>query len=333
MPGTVVGRALGKIILLGEHAVVYGAPALCGAIDAGVEFTAVEGEGIVWMPKRGRGPGGASGDTPYEPISLDHPGTLGQAYRAVLGRLAVHGRPIAHDFFARFDIPLGGGLGGSAAFSVGLTRALDRVLGLGLDAEALGAAAAAAEDVFHGRSSGLDHTLASSGGFGVFRPGLGFEPLSVPSIPLCIGWSGVERATRNQVARVAALFATDADGVTASVRRIRRLVALATRAVRVSDLEALGHAMNENQRELFALGVSCTELDALCQGALRAGAIGAKLTGGGGGGCVVALAPGSSEDVLGEWTRLGFSGFTTQVAGLAPGWSGGGLPAHEALGR
>jgi mevalonate kinase len=306
----VVGRAHGKVILLGEHAVVYGASALCGAIAAGVQLRAVDGKGVLWVP--GRASGGA-----LEPITTTQAGALGQAYRAVVHRLGLDGCSLPCDLVAQLDIPLGGGLGGSAALSVALARALDRVLGLGLDQAQVRAAAGAAEEVFHGRASGLDHTLASSGGFGLFRPTVGFEALNVSPFTVCIGISGRQRATRAQVDHIAAIHRTDSDRVAFAVRRIDRLVAEAARAVRGGDLDGLGAAMNENQRELAALGVSCPELDALCAGAARAGARGAKLTGAGGGGCVVAL-PGEDdrgERILAQWRAEGFAGFVTTLAG------------------
>ncbi len=77
----------------------------------------------------------------------------------------------------------------------------------------------------------------------------------------------------------------------------------------------LGSAMNENQRHLQALEVSCVEIERLCAIASDAGAAGAKLTGGGGGGCVIALAPGRENVVRDAWERAGHRAFVTTVGG------------------
>ena len=88
-------------------------------------------------------------------------------------------------------------------------------------------------------------------------------------------------------------------------------------ALRLGDLARLGQAMNENQALLRTLDVSCEEIEHVCQLALAAGALGAKLTGGGGGGCVVALAPGREQEVRSAWQAAGYSSFLVEVGGDA----------------
>lgn len=312
--------ACGKVILLGEHAVVYGVPALCGALSRGAEVVVQPGEGRLRVP---------AWEVCTEPASdllrdASAASSLAQAYAAVLRTLPPSLREVGpYDFVAQFSLPTGAGLGSSAAFAVALARALSLLgrqrLGRELTPEEIAAAALAAEQVFHGQPSGLDHTVAQLGGFGLFRRGVGLAPLSVPSGPtggglkLCIGHTGRARDTKGRVARVAELYRQDGVAVRERFSRIAGLVEHAVAALERGDLPSLGAAMNENQAQLACLDVSCPEIEAMCDLARRAGALGCKLTGGGGGGCVVALAPGRGEAVTAAWQQAGFASFEVEV--------------------
>ncbi len=341
--------ACGKVILLGEHAVVYGVPALCGALRGGAEVAAVPGAGALRVPAwqvvtpsaqellmpAFRAPGELAG-TPDEAVNAAGAATeqpLSLAYRAILRSVLSTQQQrddsfvVPYDFVARFAIPTGAGLGSSAALSVALVRALDQTLGLKLSAKQVDAAALAAEQVFHGHPSGLDHTIAQHGGFGLFRRGHGLTPLvGTVGLRLCIGHTGRARDTKGRVARVAELHREDSATIDACFSRIAALVEDAVAALRCADLTALGATMNENQRELARLEVSCPEIEHMCQLARDAGALGAKLTGGGGGGCVVALAGSREAEVRAAWERAGFRSF---VADIGPTDPAAPAPANE----
>lgn len=341
-----VATACGKIILLGEHAVVYGVPALCGALRGGAEVHLVPGSGALrvpaWgavtraarelLPSTGRpAEGDASG-----PVALSSSGAAGEqplalAYRAILRsillragateeRLAAGADAVLDldvDFEVRFAIPTGAGLGSSAALAVALVRALDAALDLGLTPSDVEAAALAAEVVFHGSPSGLDHTVAQRGGFGLYRRGQGLTPLAgTPSLQLLVGHTGRARDTKGRVQRVGELYRADPDGVGGRFRRIAGLVEDAVAALyrgERGDLASLGRIMDENQGELSHLEVSCPEIDRMCVLAREAGALGAKLTGGGGGGCVLALCPGREGEVAEAWRAAGFTSFPVTI--------------------
>ncbi len=337
------GSACGKVILLGEHAVVYGVPALCGALTGGAEITAIPGRGALRVPAWSvvtppagellapavRTPG-ALPDEVAEPVTSPAGAAGNQsllhAYRAILRSVlsAAQRRDddlvFAYDFVARFAIPTGAGLGSSAALSVALVRALDQTLGLQLVPRQVDAAALAAEQVFHGHPSGLDHTIAQHGGFGLFRRGHGLTPLhGTPELRLCIGHTGRARDTKGRVSRVAELHREAPAEIGACFARIAALVEQAVAALRCADLTALGAAMNENQRELGRLEVSCPEIDEMCRLARAAGALGVKLTGGGGGGCVVALAGEREDAVRRAWEQAGFTSFPAAIGPALPG--------------
>lgn len=309
--------ACGKVILLGEHAVVYGVPALCGALSRGAEVRVVPGEGRLSVPAWN-----LITPTAKELEEGAADSSLAQAYAAILRALPMGlPRPDAFDFVAQFSLPTGAGLGSSAALAVALVRAIGVVgnagLGRPLSGSEIAAAALAAEQVFHGQPSGLDHTLAQHGGFGLFCRGKGLAPLSLDrarsSVSLCIGHTGRARDTKGRVARVAELYRQDEVAVRQRFDRIAALVERAASAIQRGDLATLGDAMNENQAELACLDVSCPEIETLCDLARQAGALGCKLTGGGGGGCVVALAPGREADVKAAWQRAGFASFQVEV--------------------
>jgi hydroxymethylglutaryl-CoA reductase len=250
--------------------------------------------------------------------------SLELAYRAILVSLAT-ARPqqlaagavhFDDDFVVRFAIPTGAGLGSSAALAVAVVRAIDLSLGLALRPVEVDAAAFAAEQVFHGQPSGLDHTVAQQGGFGLFRRGhglLGLSDLPALRLTLCVGHTGRARDTKGRVARVAELYASEPQQVGARFTQIGQLVAAAVQALRDGQLGSLGALMDRNQQELAALEVSCPEIEDMCGRARRAGALGAKLTGGGGGGCVIALAPGAEAAVRAAWEHAGYSSFLVQI--------------------
>jgi mevalonate kinase len=299
--------AHGKVILLGEHAVVYGHPALAGALTDGVTVETTPGRGILRVPAWGLELDSA------DPMKDGQ--SLGRAYLALRGKLGL-GLSSPVDLVVRFGVPTGSGLGSSAAWAVAVARALcaahDLSESLVLDA------AMASETVVHGKPSGLDHTVAHQGGFGLFVREKGLSPVAAAQpVPLVVGHTGRERDTKGRVQRVAELLAERRDEVSHRFEQIGRLVTRGRAAVERGALGELGAAMSENQRHLSALEVSCPEIDRMCRLAEEAGAVGAKLTGGGGGGCVIALAPGREGHVREAWETAGFRSFTTAVGGRA----------------
>jgi mevalonate kinase len=169
------------------------------------------------------------------------------------------------------------------------------------------------ETLVHGRPSGVDVALAIAGGVGVFRRASGLALLSgVPVLRVLVGPSGAPRSTATMVARVA-----ETTGGRTDDARLRELGALAdtgTAALLAGDGAALGAAMDRAHARLGELGVSTPQLDALCEAARAAGARGAKLTGAGGGGAVIAIAARDREAaVLAAWKQAGVDGFVTTV--------------------
>ena len=293
----------GKIILLGEHAVVYGYPALAAALDRGVTIApvATPAGGPLRLELRVWNIAVAADD--------DHP--VARSLAAVADALGAGRPPLS--LIGDAQIPPGAGLGSSAALAVAVARAVLTHLRSPVDAAALTRAAGASEALVHGRPSGVDVALAIAGGVGVFRRTTGLAPLTgVPPLRVVVGPSGAPRSTAAMIDRVAEATGGRADD--ARLRELGGLTDTATAALLAGDRAALGAAMNRAHDLLADLGVSTPALDALCETARAAGASGAKLTGAGGGGAVIAIAPpGREPAILAAWKQAGVDGFVATV--------------------
>jgi mevalonate kinase len=229
-------------------------------------------------------------------------------------------------------LPPGAGLGSSAALAVAVASALLTYLKRPLDAATVTRAAGASERLVHGTPSGVDVALALAGGIGVFRRTSGLVPLGdVPPLRVLVGPSGTPRSTAAMIGRVAE--ATRARSDDARLRELGGLTGAGTAALRAGDLPALGAAMSRAHGLLAELGVSTPPLDALCDAARAAGAHGGKLTGAGGGGAVLAIAPpGREQAVLAAWRRTGVDGFVATIAAPALAGAACSTPAASAGG-
>jgi mevalonate kinase len=176
------------------------------------------------------------------------------------------------------------------------------------------AAANASEAIVHGRASGVDVALATHGGVGVFRKASGLKPIQIPALRVLVGPSGAPRSTAAMVERVAQ--ATSASDDDERLRELGNLTDLGTSALLGKDLAGLGRAMDRAHELLAELGVTTPLLDALCAAARKVGAYGAKLTGAGGGGAVIAIAPRDKEAaVLAAWRTAKVDGFVATIGG------------------
>ena len=305
---SVAGRAAGKVILLGEHAVVYGVPALAGALSGGVTVEKTPGTGLVRIPSW-------AVELDLTAITSDTI-TVGRALRAIVEIVGITTPRRDLDLVVHFGLPTGSGLGSSAALAVAMARALCSTHGITASDALIEAAAMASETVIHGRPSGLDHTVSQRGGFGLFVREQGLTTVrAAKPIPLVIGHTGKERDTKGRVSRVAELLQARPSEVRPLIDRIGELALHGARAVERGQLTALAAAMKENQAILRQLEVSCREIEIMVELALSAGASACKLTGGGGGGCVIALAPGRERDVAAAWAAAGLRSFVTEVGG------------------
>ena len=304
----------GKVILLGEHAVVYGYPALAAALDRGVTIDAV-----------GTPAGGPlrldipAWDLRVSASARDEEHPASRALAAIADELGI-GRP-AVSLLGDAQIPHSAGLGSSAAMAVAITRALLTWSKRAHDVKTVLAAASASESVMHGKPSGIDATLATHGGIGVYRKAAGLRPINA-KLRVLVAPSGAPRSTAAMVERVAQATSSGRTPMTSSsvTNDDARLVELGnltdrgTVALLRGDLVELGATMNRAHEVLAGLGVSTEQLDSLCEAARATGAHGAKLTGAGGGGAVIAIAPRDRENaILAEWKNAGVAGFVSSL--------------------
>jgi diphosphomevalonate decarboxylase len=247
------GFGHGKVILLGEHAVLYGHPAVALGLSRGLRASVRSGPGHLRVPawQVDQGPGAQS--------------LLRFGLEAVAGRLG----PERWDVVVDADLPAGGGLGSSAAFCVAVARAIADRTGATLGQVA--AAVADGEAVFHGQASGVDAAAALHGGLGRFERTTGWQSITPPRpLTVCVGLSGRSHQTGHLVAAIARRYAEEP----AARQRIETLGALARQACRtiVDGAEGLGALLDEAQETLAGLGLSCPETDELVALARRAGA-------------------------------------------------------------
>ncbi|XVH31739.1 mevalonate kinase [Haloferacaceae archaeon DSL9] len=302
-----VSSAPGKVYLFGEHAVVYGEPAVPCAIErrATVSVEPREDDHVRVEASDLSLDGFAveySGST-GSPPDVDVPtplleAAMGYIDAAVDQARAAAGEPTAgFDISVESEIPLGAGLGSSAAVVVAGIDAATRSLGVELDRRELAERAYRAEfEVQDGQASRAD-TFCSAMGGAVRVAGDDCRTLETPNLPFVVGFDGGAGDTGELVAGVRELrdrYEFASNTVTAIGDIVRRGEALLSEADPAGEpsqalLDALGGLMNFNHGLLSALGVSSRSLDTMVWAAREAGAHGAKLTGAGGGGCIVAL--------------------------------------------
>lgn len=291
LDNSIQASAPGKIILLGEHAVVYGQPAIAFPVTALRTRVTVGSSEYLRVTS-------AIWDRAYEIADTAvHADPVYSAISLTAEKLGIP-IPIRH-YTVESDLPAASGLGSGAALSAALGRAVAMAANTVIDPAALNEVVFEVERLYHGTPSGIDNTVVVYETPVYFVRGQPIQLLQVDGeYTFVVADTGVRAPTRESVADVRALMATNPESATRAVSAIGELVTRSRHALATGDHEEIGRCMNMNHELLRQLTVSSPELDHLVQVALDAGARGAKLSGGGRGGNMIALVDAEASSIV-----------------------------------
>ncbi|MEV5463226.1 mevalonate kinase [Streptomyces sp. NPDC002788] len=281
-----IGRAHAKAIVLGEHAVVYGAPALALPVpqltvtaSAGWSARSPDDTGDVSLTTTG------SAARPRETQASDGLRRLTAEFRATMGLT----EPLHLDLIIDCAIPAGRGLGSSAACARAVVLALADLFGRDVSPSTAFDLVQTAENVAHGRASGVDALAVGARAPLLFQAGEAQElPIGCDGL-FIVADSGEMGRTKDAVELLRTGFQRHSGAQERFVRRASQLTEEARQALADGEPAQLGARLTAYHELLRTVGLSTDRIDALVEAALTAGSLGAKITGGGMGGCVIAL--------------------------------------------
>jgi mevalonate kinase len=282
------GSGFGKVILFGEHFVVHGVPGIVSAVDATADAEVTRASKGINIKDERKGSKGYAEEKRLQQLeSIDR----------VLKAMDIKSETAAFNIWLGGNLPGFSGLGASAASSVAIARAIAEEIGMNLSDDRINGVAYEAEKAYAGNPSGIDNTAATYGGLLWFKKNMTggantIERISIQKpVEIIIGSTGIVANTKAMVAGVAERKKNNPEKYNKLFRQAEELAFTAKKALQEFNLRKVGELMNENHRLLQEIEVSCEELDYLVDLAREQGALGAKLTGGGGGGCMTALTP------------------------------------------
>lgn len=308
--GLAQGTGFGKTILFGEHFVVYGCEAIAAALgnttSATVERANVKGYELVDNRPETRGYKVAKKEE-YEKL-IENVINFMRIKEGI--KITLAGNLVAAS-----------GVGASAACAASLARAINKEFALNWNDEKINEAAFEGEKGPHGTPSGIDNTAAVFGGILLFKKNLEGGPNKIEKmklkqpIEIVLGNSGKTSSTKEVVADVKKLKEEKPTETKRIFEEYNELVKEAKTALLGFDLKKTGELMNKNHELLQKITVSCSELDEMVKTAKQAGAFGAKLTGTGRGGLMIALTPGKEiqQKVSDAIEEKGFQTFKTSI--------------------
>jgi mevalonate kinase len=289
----VEATAPGKMILFGEHSVVYGRPAIVLAIDRRAKVIAKKRDDKkIFIDADNLGFSGYFEDDVYHAIR-------GKAWRgrnlaglniAAKKTMETLGFDAGVNLKVRSMIPIAVGLGSSAAICVATVGAVQQLFDANLSQKEISTIAYEGERVIHGSPSGVDNNVSANGGILRYSKEEGFQKYTTDiNIPFLIGNSRKKRSTRIMVEKVAEIKNRNPMLLESVLDSMDKVAEDGLQSLLDKDNKRLGDLMNINHGLLSAIGVSTMKLDILVHTARKYGAHGAKLTGAGGGGCMIAI--------------------------------------------
>jgi mevalonate kinase len=305
------GSGYGKVILFGEHFVVHGVPGVVSAIDSATDATVTKAENGLTIKDERKGSKGYAEEKRLQQI---------ESIERMLKFMGLNPK-MPLNIWLGGSLPGFSGLGASAASSVAIARAISEELSLNLSNEKINQIAYEAEKAYAGNPSGIDNTAATYGGLLWFKKNPAGGPDNVEHlkirapIEIIIASTGKVANTKVMVEGVAERKRGNPAKYDPLFKQAEVLSQAGRLALEKFDLKRLGDLMNQNHTLLQEIGVSSKELDMLVDLARQQGAFGAKLTGGGGGGCMTALTPGKElqTKVASAIERSGFEVLRTKI--------------------
>lgn len=295
-----VAHAPGKVILFGEHAVVYGRPAIAVPVSEVRAQACVEagpaGQGVVVVaPDVGR-------RLVVRQAADDDP--LAQIVRLTFQAMRREPDPDL-TVTVTSTVPIARGMGSGAAVSTAIVRALARHFNHWFPSRALSELVYQAEVLYHGTPSGIDNTVVAFEKPVYFVKDVGWEIFWVGKpFLLAIVDTGIESPTREVVGDLRRRYQAEPARYQPLFDRAGEIAVAARSAIEQGRTEAMAELMNENHTLLQEMGVSCPELDRLVAAAREGGAMGAKLSGAGWGGNMIALVSQETQGRVGMMVRL-----------------------------
>ena len=299
------GKGFGKTILIGDQFVLYGVPAIVSALpyETVAVVERIDGEGWVLEDNRQEVPGYKKKKKEQQVESINR--------ILEVMRIDVKKNPIKITFGG--SLLAGSGVGASAASCVSLARALNEEFRMGLTIDEINQVGWEGEFAYHGLPSGVDNTASTYGGIMVYQvkdEKKSFEKIYLKApVQVVLGNSGITADTSALRGLTEKHKETDPDLYWERLKKITQQVYDVKSALESGDYARVGKVLTDNHNILIDMGLSHEKLITLCDLALREGALGAKLTGGGMGGYMVALTPGVSlqERVASAIEKEGFA--------------------------
>ncbi|MEM4262402.1 MAG: mevalonate kinase [Thermoplasmata archaeon] len=300
--------APGKLIMFGEHFVVYGLPSIAAAIDSRTTATVERSAKYELIDNRPETPGYKKEKARQQADSIE------RMFRA----MGIYGKPVR--IVLSGDLVAASGVGASAASCSAIAAALNAEFNLGMSLDRINDVAYEGEKGYHGTPSGIDNSCSTYGGFIRFQKDFiagknRIEPIEFSGpLTVVVGNTGITSNTAKVVEGVKNQKSKEPERFERIFEEYLRIESEAESALRIGDLNKVGSLMNKNHELLRDIGVSCPELETLVEIARRNGALGAKLTGTGKGGLMIALVTDDTkEQVARAIERAGYKSQITDI--------------------
>jgi mevalonate kinase len=295
-----IAEAPAKAIVTGEHFVVHGAWALAAALPRRVRVSVESSSKFEVISDLF----GKAGSPELLPVS-----------RVLEGMAREFSEKPTVKVVISSDVPGGAGLGSSAATMVAVASAFSKLNSLGLTIPELIECAMVGERGIHGNPSGIDPAICAHGGAILFRTDAAPKKVLFGGTrSLIVSFSGLKRSTKGQIGHVSKMKEKYPGMFESLAGGISKLSLRASEMLRADDMKGLGTLLTVNHAALMSLGVSNDTLDGMVDLLLSMGCYGAKLTGAGGGGSVLAVAPeGKEKSIVSGLSARGFETFRVKI--------------------